>query len=391
MTGFTRLQVSGYRRLRNLDLALGPMNVLIGANGVGKSSVLEVIFLLALSANGLLETDITQHGGLPSLLTQDGRTDTLRVTVEMAAPSGETPIRYDLRIAGAGIGYVIAQEHLAQLPGASGGEPLRLIDAQQGHIHSYLDGRMQRIDQARRPGFHRPLETALSQVPISHEYHAAFRETLRNAPFIYHTLDVSLRAPIRLPQPLQPARVPGTEASLLLPCLYTMRETERNRFDAVEDALRAAFPGFDRLDLPPAAAGSLTLAWHDRTLARPLYPHQLSEGTLRFLWLATLLQSPGLPPVTLIDEPEVSLHPEMLRLLVDLMREASARTQLIVATHSDRLVRFLTPDELVVCDLAEDGGMTATRGDALDLDEWLKDYTLDQLWSMGQIGGRSRT
>ena len=91
------------------------------------------------------------------------------------------------------------------------------------------------------------------------------------------------------------------------------------------------------------AAGRLTLAWKEFGFARPFYASELSEGTLRFLWLATLLQSPGLPKVTLIDEPEVSLHPEMLRLLADLMREASARTQLIVATHSDRFVRFLEP------------------------------------------------
>lgn len=108
-----------------------------------------------------------------------------------------------------------------------------------------------------------------------------------------------------------------------------------------------------------------------------------------FLWLATLLQSPGLPGVTLIDEPEVSLHPEMLRLLTDLMREASTRTQLIVATHSDRLVRFLDPGELIVCDLDEQGGMTTRWADALDLDAWLEDYTLDQLWSKGILGGRS--
>jgi predicted ATPase len=130
----------------------------------------------------------------------------------------------------------------------------------------------------------------------------------------------------------------------------------------------------------------LSLAWKDKAFANAFYPSQLSEGTLRFLWLATLLQSRGLGAVTLIDEPEVSLHPEMLRILADLMREASERTQLIVATHSDRFVRFLKPDELVVCDIAEDGGMEAKRGSELNLDAWLKDY---QLWSMGQLGGRS--
>jgi predicted ATPase len=117
--------------------------------------------------------------------------------------------------------------------------------------------------------------------------------------------------------------------------------------------------------------------------------HQLSEGTLRFLWLATLLQSPGLTWLTLLDEPEVSLHPELLRLLADMMREASNRTQLVVATHSDRLIRFLQPKEIVVMDADEDG-MTALKwADELDLDEWLKDYSLDELWSNGRLGARA--
>jgi predicted ATPase len=141
--------------------------------------------------------------------------------------------------------------------------------------------------------------------------------------------------------------------------------------------------------MPPVAAGSFALAWKDKAFTRQIFANQLSEGTLRFLWLATLLQSPGLPPITLIDEPEVSLHPELLGLLGDLMREASERTQLIVATHSDRFVRFLNPEELVICDLAEDGGMEVKRGSDLDLEAWLEEYTLDQLWSKGRLGGRS--
>jgi predicted ATPase len=168
-----------------------------------------------------------------------------------------------------------------------------------------------------------------------------------------------------------------------------MRETTRERFEAIEDALRAAFPKFQRLDFPPVAAGRPTLAFLEKGFPRPFYPNELSEGTLRFLWLATLLQSPGLPKITLIDEPEVSLHPEMLRLLADLMREASERSQIIVATHSDRFVRFLDPKDLIVCDLDETGSMTARRADQLDLKRWLEDYTLDQLWSKGILGGRS--
>jgi predicted ATPase len=79
----------------------------------------------------------------------------------------------------------------------------------------------------------------------------------------------------------------------------------------------------------------------------------------------------------------------MLRLLADLMREASERTQLIIATHSDRFVRFLEPSEVIVCDRDDAGGMTAHWADDLDLKAWMEDYTLDQLWSKGIIGGRS--
>src|SRR5277367_6341858 len=187
---------------------------------------------------------------------------------------------------------------------------------------------------------------------------------------------------------MQPATLPGKNGEELVSCLYYLREVERSRFEAVEDALRVAFPGFERLDFPPVAAGTLALTWRDRRLSRPLFMHQLSEGTLRFLWLATLLQSPGLTALTLLDEPEVSLHPELLSLLAELLREASRRTQLVVATHSDRLIRFLKPEEVVVVDSDEYGMSKLTWADSLDLNEWLKDYSLDELWSNGRIGAR---
>jgi predicted ATPase len=194
---------------------------------------------------------------------------------------------------------------------------------------------------------------------------------------------------VRLPQPLRPATLPGRNGEELVSCLFYLRETERARFEAIEDALRAAFPRFDHLDFPPVAAGTLALAWRESGFSQPLYMHQLSEGTLRFLWLAALLQSPGLTALTLLDEPEVGLHPELLSLLADLLREASTRTQLIVATHSDRLIRFMQPEEVLVMDSTADGMSKMTWADALDLAEWLKDYSLAELWSNGRLGARS--
>ncbi len=97
------------------------------------------------------------------------------------------------------------------------------------------------------------------------------------------------------------------------------------------------------------------MTWKDSQFSRPLYMNQLSEGTLRFLWLVTLLQTPAATKLTLLDEPETSLHPELLSLLAGLLREASQRTQLIIATQSDALVRFLQPSEVLAMDLPRTG------------------------------------
>ena len=167
-------------------------------------------------------------------------------------------------------------------------------------------------------------------------------------------------------------------------CTTCARTTSR-RSNVSKEALRAAFPRFRKLEFPIVAMGKATLAWHETGFDRPSY--QLSEGTLRFLWLATLLLSPVLPPITLIDEPEVSLHPELLKILAGLIREASLRTQLILATHADRLIRWLEPSEVVVVD-KEDNRSQFTWADTLDLGDWLAKYTLDELWLMGELRGR---
>jgi predicted ATPase len=186
---------------------------------------------------------------------------------------------------------------------------------------------------------------------------------------------------------MKPATLPGANGEDLVPYLYYLRESDRNRFEAITDSLQAAFPDFEELNFPPVSAGMLTMTWKDRNFDKPIYMHELSEGTLRFLWLVSLLQSPNLSTVTMIDEPEVSMYPELLSLLADLMREASTRTQLIIATHSDRLVRFLKPEEVVVMDIGDDGRAAVAWADTLDLEKWLDEYSLDEVWRMGQLKG----
>ena len=382
MYKINHIKIDGFRRLKNIDLPIRPFMTLIGANGVGKTSLLDAYSLLSASASGGLNHKLSEFGGVASVLSRD-LADSASFVVNMEVP-GHRPLEYELNLIPKGTGYAISCEVLSQARDGRAGA-FKHIDSRDGDIRYF------EIEQEHlvRPNWeHNALETSLYQVPKMFRQPEELRRIL-GAVTQYHVLNVGPRAPVKLPQQMKPADLPGADGEDLVPFLYNLRESNRDRFEAIEDSLRAAFPTFEALSFPPVAAGMLALTWKDRNYRRPFYMHELSEGTLRFLWLVSLLQSPGLSTVTMIDEPEVSLHPELLGLLADLMREAAQRTQLIVATHSDRLIRFLKPGEVVVMDSDDAGCTTARWGDTLDLDEWLSEYSLDEVWRMGRMGGRS--
>jgi len=384
MNSFERINIEGYRRLFSVQFDMRPLTVMIGANGVGKTSLLEIFSLLAASATGQLESKISDLSGLNEMMTRD-KADSIAISLSMSVPD-YAPLDYQLKLVSKGLSYEIALETLTQKNNPNAFEPFKHIDS-RGLDVKYFSPEDQKL---LRPNWeHNPFETSLSQVPKMYQEPENLRKRLASCSF-YGALNVASKSPVRLPQSMRPATMPGSNGEDLVSCLYYLRETDPDRFEIVEDTLAAAFPDFERLGFPPVAAGTLAMTWKDKNFSKPLYMHQLSEGTLRFLWLVTLLQSRDLTAVTLIDEPEVSLHPELLQLLVHVMREASKRTQLIVATHSDRLIRFLEPKEILVCDI-EEGLTTLTWADSLNLEKWIEDYSLDELWAMNVIGGRSRS
>ncbi len=376
------IKIKGFRRLNDIEITMRPLMVIIGANGVGKSSLLDAVSLLSASAAGALNRTLNDMGGVADVITR-GRSETLNLSASMEDP-GYEPLEYCLHIEPKGQAYSISQEMLTQLrPGFQ--DPFKHIESDYGDIR-YFDVETDRL--VRPEWEHNSLETSLSQVPKMFRRPEELRRVL-NSVIQYHVLDVSKRAPIKLPQQMKPADLPGSDGEDLISFLYNLRESDHDRYELVEDTLRTAFPGFESLNFPPVAAGMLSMTWKEKQFRSPLYMHQMSEGTLRFLWLVALLQSPGLSTITMIDEPEVSLHPEMLSLIADLMREASKRTQVIIATHSDNFIRFLDSKEVIVMDIDEDGFTTAEWADDLDIEHWLKEYSLDELWRMGRIGGRS--
>jgi predicted ATPase len=383
MYKINHIKIEGFRRLKYIDLPVRPFMVLIGANGVGKTSLLDAFSLLSASAAGGLNHKLSQFGGVANVLTRE-KAETLTLNVDMDVP-GYRPIEYDLRLTSKGVGYAISSEMLSQSRDGYS-DAFKHIDSHDSDIKYFETEASSRL--VRPTWEYNPYETSLFQVPKMFREPEELRRILGSVTQ-YHALDVGSRAPVKLPQQMKPAELPGADGEDLIPFLYYLRESNHDRYEAIEDTLKAAFPGFESLSFPPVAAGMLTMTWRDINYKKPFFMQELSEGTLRFIWLVSLLQSPGLSTITMIDEPEVSLHPELLSILADLMREASKRTQLIVATHSDRFIRFLKPTEIVVMDSDDDGDTTAAWGDTLDLEEWLKEYSLDEIWRMGRMGGRS--
>jgi predicted ATPase len=382
MTLIRRIGIQGFRRLNDIDIEMRPMMALIGANGVGKTSFMDALALLAASARSSLNQHLNDLGGVAAVITRD-RVGDIALSAEMDVPNYE-PLQYNIQVAPRGQNYSIAEEALTQAR-AGYFVPFKHVESQHGVVR-YYDPAGSRLVQP--DWVYDSQESALSQVPRMFPEPENLRRILSSVTQ-YHVLDVGRRAPVKLPQQLRPAALPGENGDDLAPFLYNLRETNHGKYEAVEDSLRAAFPGFESLSFPIVATGMISMTWKEKTFRNPFYTHELSEGTLRFLWLVSLLQSPSLSTITMIDEPEVSLHPELLALLADLMREASNRTQIIVATHSDRLVRFLEPKEIMVMDIEEDGASSMSWADSLDIEAWLAEYSLDEAWQMGVIGGRA--
>jgi len=377
---FEKINVKGYRRLLNIEIQMRSLTVMIGPNGVGKTSILEVFSLLASSANGKLRESISKVGGISEILTS-GKSNNISFNLSMSVP-GHNPLIYDISLKPKGLSYEISSESLTQL---HEGDNIQYINANDVDIEYYHPDN-KRLEP---PNWeYSYFETSLSQVPKMYKQPEIFRNQLSSSTY-YSAFALSLGpdAPIRLPQKMQPATHPGSNGEYLISCLYYLRETDRDKFEMIEDTLSVAFPGFVRLNFPPVAAGTISMTWEDENFSKPIYMTQLSEGMLRFLWLITLLQSPDLTAITLIDEPEVSLHPQLLSILSDTFREASKRTQLIIATHSGALIRFMKPSEVAVLDSGQ--GLTEIIwADSMDLQEWLKEYNLEELWMMGRIGGK---
>jgi predicted ATPase len=175
----------------------------------------------------------------------------------------------------------------------------------------------------------------------------------------------------------------GSNLGLILNDLQNRRSTKR----LLLEKLRVLYEGVEDVTTK-VQGGTIQIFFHEEGLDRPVPASRLSDGTLHYLCLLTILLHPDPPPLICIEEPELGLHPDIIPKVAELLIEASQRTQLIVTTHSDILVSALSevPEAVVVCERHEQG-TKLRRLNPEDLKEWLERYRLGDLWAKGEIGG----
>ena len=208
---------------------------------------------------------------------------------------------------------------------------------------------------------------------------------------VYHFHDTSSSAPMRRSEIIEDCHNLRGSAANIAPFLLNLKNNEsyNKNYTEIVDAIRFVIPFFDdfRLDVQKLGEAEKTkLSWTQKGSDFPMQPYHLSDGSIRFICLATALLQPSPPSIIIIDEPELGLHPEAISILAELIQVASTRTQVIVATQSPALVDQFAIQDIIVVN-REDGASTFKRLKEEDFSEWLKNYSVGELWTKNVIVG----
>ena len=208
---------------------------------------------------------------------------------------------------------------------------------------------------------------------------------------VYHFHDTSVTAPIKRTADLHDNRYLREDGSNLAALLYRLRHKEPTSYDMIVRTVRLVAPFFDDFVLEPQALNEdkIRLEWRHRGSDAYFDASSLSDGSLRFLALATLLLQPAdlQPPVILLDEPELGLHPYAITVFCSLVKQRCADTQVVLATQSPLIVDHFEPEDVLVADRVA-GRTEISRLEQGRLAEWLQGYSLGELWQKNEFGGR---
>lgn len=361
-------------------VTLRPLNVLIGPNGSGKSNFIEAISLLRSAPTNILSP---MSDGAIEWLWKGRRPVVAKIDVHTANSPRLGFLHHRLGFADVLSKFQIAEERIArQKPDGTEAVAFEygLFSRQKPTLHAKdevkelsagdLDFTKSILAQRKDPDQYRDI-TFLAE---DYEQIQLYREWSFGRGSSPRQRQRSDQRNDRLAE----------DFSNLGMMLNRIRRESKSKQRLLE-MLNQLYPGIDDFDVS-VEGGTVQVFFQEGNFTIPAT--RLSDGTLRYLCLLVILLQPNPPPLVCIEEPELGLHPDVLPGLADLLREASQRMQLVVTTHSDILVDALsdTPEDIVICE-KHDGQTTMRRLEREALSEWLKDYSLGQLWRSGELGG----
>lgn len=386
-----RLNIRGFRSLKNVSWTPDHLNIVIGPNGTGRSNLLRMLELISASARGRLGRYVQHAGGMEPLVW-DGAAESIDFDIKVS-PTDETRdtvqkamiamiYQAEMKRLGKSSMFRIGHELLSER-----NRPVSLLKreglkasvfVEQGTTEDFLPEESVSED-----------ETLLSMTagPFTANPHIPpFRAQLAGW-CVYHDFHVHPDAVVRQPVVARVEKRVDADGQNLIPVLHTLYTGDREFRKDTDLAMRAAFgDDYDELVFPPAADQRIQLLVRWKTLRREQSAADLSDGTLRFLFLLTVLASPSPPPLIAIDEPETGLHPSMLPIVAEYAVDAAERTQLILTTHSPQFLdafEEILPATTVTKWVG--GEMVLRMPDKENLRYWLNEYSLGSLFKSGEL------
>jgi predicted ATPase len=338
------LRVAGFLSIREAQVELRALNVLVGANGAGKSNFIRAIELLGRIGREDLGLYVGQAGGASNVVNDRARAIALAFDAEdtnyyaALAPDSDDALIFGRELVNGGKTGPVGKSE----------------------------------SQLRQAVRYRPVLDHLND----------FRA--------YHFHDTSVDAPVKLFTDAADNIVLREDAANLAAVLLRLLDEKRAAYKRILGAIRLVAPFFrDFVLVPEGNADRVRLRWRQVGSDSIFSANQMSDGTLRFVCLATLLLQPDPPGLVVLDEPELGLHPFAVVQLADLLRQASTKSQVLIATQSVTLMNQFDLDDLVVVE-REEGASTFSRPDPERLRGWLEDYSLGELWEKNLLGGRPK-
>ncbi|MDN4165515.1 AAA family ATPase [Cytophagales bacterium LB-30] len=350
------IKIEGFKSIKTMELKLNPINLLIGSNGVGKSNFISFFKLV----NNIYEQRLQQYSlksGLDSLL-HFGRKNTSEI-----------------------MGY---------LDFGNNAYMFTLLPTDEGSMFiSREDSLLNYQTQFNRTFYNENIKESLikGSSTTRDKYLSDHLESYK----IYHFHDTSESAPLRSAANINDNRSLKENGSNLAPYLYYLQEKHPMNFKRIEKTIQSMVPFFEKFDLAPRLLdeNKIELEWREKEHPESYFSaRHLSDGSLRFIALVTLLMQPKLPKVIIIDEPELGLHPTAINKLSGLIKSAAAKEcQIIISTQSVTLLNNFEAEDIITVD-KENNQSVFRRLDKELLSNWIEDYSIGELWTKSIIKGQ---